>query len=117
MKKKVDKNQKQITELGRRIAMLRESKDLSQEKLAALAEKSSNCISEIECAKSNPSYSTLVDIARALEIDLYKIIAEAQYEPIIYSETLKNLVLKLKKLDDKELEKISKLIDTLFLQK
>lgn len=117
MKKKPDKNQVQIEALGRRIAMLREQINISQELLGAYAEKSTNCISAIECGKSNPSFSTLVDVAKGLKMDLYKIIADAQYQPLILPDKIKPIVSKLKALDDKQLEKISKLIDLFYLEK
>jgi len=53
----------------------RENKELSQEKLARLANVSNNTIVNIEAGKqNNPTIETLKRIARALDIDISELI-------------------------------------------
>ena len=53
----------------------RENKELSQEKLARLANVSNNTIVNIEAGKqNNPTIETLKRIARALDIDVSELI-------------------------------------------
>jgi transcriptional regulator with XRE-family HTH domain len=54
--------------LGARIAALRDEKTLSQSALARLVGTSQSAISQIESGERNPSYATIREIARALEI-------------------------------------------------
>jgi transcriptional regulator with XRE-family HTH domain len=54
--------------LGQRIRDLRTGKNLSMQVLANLAEIELSQIARIETAKINPKVSTLIKIARALEI-------------------------------------------------
>ena len=53
----------------------RENKELSQEKLARLANVSNNTMVNIEAGKqNNPTIETLKRIARALDIDISELI-------------------------------------------
>lgn len=54
--------------LGSRIAALREEKGLSQSALARLVGTSQSAISQIEGGERNPSFTTIREIARALEL-------------------------------------------------
>ncbi len=54
--------------LGTRLAALREEKGLSQSALARLAGTSQSAISQIEGGERNPSFSTIREIARALDV-------------------------------------------------
>ena len=56
--------------LGERIAMLREERRLSQSALARLMRSSQSAVSQIESGERNPSYETLRQIARALDVSL-----------------------------------------------
>jgi len=61
--------------LARRIRELRNKKDLSQEKLARLADVSYNTIVKIESGESkNPTIKTMAGIAKALGISLDELI-------------------------------------------
>ncbi len=53
-----------------RVAFLREKKGLTQEKLAELVGRSTNHISKIETAGTNPSFDLIVRLAHALNVDL-----------------------------------------------
>jgi len=54
--------------LGARLAALREEKKLSQSALARLVGTSQSAISQIESGERNPSFSTIRDLADALEV-------------------------------------------------
>lgn len=54
--------------LGQRIVALREEKQLSQSALARLIGTSQSAISQIESGERNPSFSTIRELARALEV-------------------------------------------------
>lgn len=54
--------------IGRRVAALREEKGLSQSALARLTGSSQSAISQIESGDRNPSYDTIRQIARALDV-------------------------------------------------
>ncbi|MBO5050949.1 MAG: helix-turn-helix transcriptional regulator [Oscillospiraceae bacterium] len=59
-----------LVDLGRRIAHCRTSKNISQEKLAEMADISDVYLSYIECGKKNPSAEILFKIAEALQVSL-----------------------------------------------
>ena len=54
------------------IKNFRESKNLTQEKLSELAGISADYLSEIERGKKIPSIKRLIQIAEALDIEIYK---------------------------------------------
>lgn len=54
--------------LGKRIARLREEKELSQSALARLMSTSQSAISQIESGERNPSFETIRQIAAALQV-------------------------------------------------
>ncbi|MFA5410343.1 MAG: helix-turn-helix transcriptional regulator [Candidatus Omnitrophota bacterium] len=57
--------------LAKKIRELRNKKDISQEKLARLADVSYNTIVKIESGESkNPSFKTMTGIANALGVSL-----------------------------------------------
>ena len=57
------------TNLAKKVKQLRERLDLSQEKLARLAEVSNNTIINVEAGKQdNPTVDTLRKIAKALNV-------------------------------------------------
>lgn len=94
----------ELRKLGLRIARLRHEKDLSQEELAFRARKATNSISNIECGKANVSYTTLVELAAGLNIELHKLISDAHYSPIIRSKYLEEIVNILNSKSDKDIK-------------
>ncbi|MBQ2983499.1 MAG: helix-turn-helix transcriptional regulator [Candidatus Gastranaerophilales bacterium] len=56
--------------LGKRIAYLRNKKGFTQEKLAEKTHYSTNHISKLELARTNPSFDLLVKIANSLDVEL-----------------------------------------------
>lgn len=65
--------------IGQRIRETRESKGLSQDKLAALSEVSSGRISEIELGKRpGTTFETIVDLASAMGVDVSTFLSEPQ---------------------------------------
>lgn len=59
-----------LKNLGINIKSERLRKNLSQEKLAELTNISRNSVSLIETGKINPTILKLIDIAKALEVDI-----------------------------------------------
>jgi putative transcriptional regulator len=60
-----------MSNISKNIKKLRETKELSQEKLARLADVANNTIIKIESNKNqNPTLDTLKKIAKALEISV-----------------------------------------------
>ncbi|MBP7211976.1 helix-turn-helix transcriptional regulator [bacterium] len=64
-----------LKQLGLNIKMERIKKGLSQEELAEIVNTSRNTISMIETAKQHATILKIVDIAKALEIDINTLIA------------------------------------------
>jgi transcriptional regulator with XRE-family HTH domain len=62
--------------LGRRLAMLRKAKSLTQEELADKASTSLATIKRIEQATVPPSVDVLISISRALDIHLYELVKD-----------------------------------------
>jgi transcriptional regulator with XRE-family HTH domain len=60
--------------LGKRIVQLREQKNWSQSDLARACNKDRQAIEKLENAKVNPTLYTLLEIAKALEIPLAKLV-------------------------------------------
>ena len=73
--------------LGKRIAKLRISRNLTQEKLAELVERSPNHISKLELAAANPSFQLLVKIAHVLNVEMYSLF---QFEEKTNTENVKH---------------------------
>jgi transcriptional regulator with XRE-family HTH domain len=74
----VDKEQEQDLKarFGRAVRRRRRELDLSQEKLAELADLHRTYVSDIEQGTRNPSLVNIVQIARALEITVAKLFEE-----------------------------------------
>ena len=67
----------ELSNLPKIIKRFREKKQLSQEKLARLADFSNNTIVNIESGKqSNPTIETLLKIAKALDVDVNDLIKQ-----------------------------------------
>lgn len=73
------KMEKELRSLGKRIAALRNMRGLTQEKLAEMVQRSPNHISKLEIAGTNPSFELLVQLARALDIELYELFNFNEY--------------------------------------
>jgi transcriptional regulator with XRE-family HTH domain len=58
-----------ITFLGQKLRKFREAKNLSMQQLADLADIEKSQIARIEIGKSDPRISTMLNIAKALEIN------------------------------------------------
>ena len=59
-----------IRKLGNQIRSLRETKDLSQQKLAESASISVSHVSDLENGNTNPTVATLACVARALGVQV-----------------------------------------------
>jgi len=64
--------------LGETIRRLRLTKDISQEKLALLAEVDRSYVGRVERGDNNVAILTLSKIAKALEISLAQLLVEAK---------------------------------------
>ena len=60
--------------LGLNIKFARIKKGVSQEELAEMADTSRTTISFIETARQNPTILKIIDIARALEVDIEELV-------------------------------------------
>ena len=60
--------------IGERIRILRESKGISQQNLAAICNFEKANMSRIEAGRTNPTISTLYKISQALEISIAELI-------------------------------------------
>ena len=68
------RNTEQLTKFGNRLRMLRNSKKLTLEQLAFAAEVELSQIYRIETAKVNPTYTTLLALAAALEMPISELV-------------------------------------------
>lgn len=97
--------------LGKQIANLRSKKGLTQEKLAELVNYSPNHISKLESARTNPSFELLVNIAKALDIELKELFNFDEFENINYIKQEFNKLLKSS--DTKKIKSLYKIYKTL----
>ncbi|OIK21123.1 helix-turn-helix domain-containing protein [Bacillus amyloliquefaciens] len=63
-----------LIDLGKRIRDLRERKGYSQEILGFKAGLHRNYISKLELAQKNPTYTTLIKLSIALEVNIEELI-------------------------------------------
>jgi transcriptional regulator with XRE-family HTH domain len=63
-----------IMDIGKKIKRIRESRGISQEELASLVDMHRNHIGRIERGESNPKFTTVYDIAKALNINEKEIV-------------------------------------------
>lgn len=63
-----------LIDLGKRIRHLREGKGYSQETLGFKAGLHRNYISKLELAQKNPTYTTLIKLSIALEVNIEDLI-------------------------------------------
>lgn len=66
----------ELVDLGKTIRKLRTDKKISQEALAFKSGLHRNYISSLELAQKNPTYTTLIKIANALDIDVSQLISK-----------------------------------------
>ena len=59
--------------LGEKVKLLRKQQGISQEKLAAMSNLSRSAFGSIERGEWSPTVDTVASIAKALDVDLYKI--------------------------------------------
>ena len=64
------KNEKFLKEFGKNLQKLREAKGLSTRQFAYEAEISHSSVGRLEAGLSNPTLTTMIKIAEALEVDL-----------------------------------------------
>ena len=69
-----------LVALGKRIAYLRNKRGLTQEKLAELVNYSTNHIGKLESARTNPSFELLVNISKALDVELAELFDFSEYQ-------------------------------------
>jgi len=69
-----------LTQLGRNIARLRIKKGITQEELEELTNYSTNHISKLESARTNPSFELLVNISKALNIEIKELFNFDEYQ-------------------------------------
>jgi len=60
--------------IGSRIKFIRESKEISQQDLAAICNFEKGNLSRIEAGRTNPTVSTLYKISQALEVTLTELV-------------------------------------------
>jgi len=63
-----------IVELGLRIAALRKERQLTQAELSDLLDMEESALRRIELGDTNPTFKTLIRIARGLEISLKELL-------------------------------------------
>jgi len=105
-----------LIKFGKRLAELRNSKNYTQEKLAELIGYSTNHISKLELARTNPSFDLIVKISNALDIEVKELFDFKNNQ-----NTTKKLRIKIEKsidnLNTKELKFINEIINNLSLLK
>ena len=66
--------QELLKQLGGKIRTIREERGLSQEELGFRSDLHRTYISEIELGQKNPTYLTLIKIAKALSMSIFDLI-------------------------------------------
>jgi transcriptional regulator with XRE-family HTH domain len=67
-------NKEILIKLGARIKAVRKVKELSQQELAALIEFEKSHMSRLEKGGTNPTYLTLMKVAKALDISISELL-------------------------------------------
>lgn len=75
---KIDLYKCELHKLGQRIRQLREEKGYSQETLGFKAGLHRNYISSLELAQKNPTYTTLLKLAKALSVEITDLLPKEQ---------------------------------------
>lgn len=70
--------QELLKKFGKNVKIERIKRDLTQEKLAELVDKSQNYIACIECGRQNMSLGKVLELANALGVDLSRLLDFAE---------------------------------------
>lgn len=102
-----------FTNLGRKISRMRKDKKLSQAEFAVLMNRDINTLSKIERGVINPKITTLINIAKGLDVTLIELlnIDNLKVIPGTRERLINDIVQKLKNLNDDTLEIIIKQVD------
>ncbi len=108
-----------MIELNKTLKRVREAKGLSQKELAGLIDMAQAQYSRIESGKTDPSFSTVTKIAKALGLNLSELFSadEIFNETNSYDKTLMEKLRLLDLLDEVEKKSIYTLIDSLISKK
>ncbi len=106
-------------ELGKILKTVREAKKLSQKELAALLNMNQAQYSRIESGRTDPAFSAVVKIAKALGVSLTELFEanEIFKEINSYDKTLMEKISFIESLDDKEKQSIYNIVDSLIAKK
>lgn len=99
--------------LGKRIARFRKAKGLSQGDVCEATGFTANTVSALECGKSDSKILTYRSYAKFLEVDLAKLISDAETSPYIKSKKIDELVELLRDKDDSTIDDAIKFIKLL----
>lgn len=103
-----------VLDIGNNIKRVREFKGLSQKEVIKAIDMGAAQYSRIENGKTNPSVSTIVKIAKALDIDVYELFLEDK--PNSFDKTIIEKVSLIEKLSTEEQKIIFSILDA-FLSK
>jgi len=103
--------------LGKRIAVLRKQKRLSQEEFAEVSGKMINTISNVERGLSDPKITTLLSFANALNVPVQDLLTDISTQNKPHSDTLKTITRLLEGQDEKTLKTALKQIEALLEMK
>lgn len=95
--------------LGEKIKLLRKSKGISQESLAAILKVNRNYLSRVETGKSEPTAGILKQLAEIFNIDLNSLL-EIDCNSKDNSEKIKYIITNCKSLREKDLDTIVRII-------
>lgn len=111
----MDESTQILKVLGKRIANLRKQKGMSQEEFADVSGKMINTISNIERGLSDPKVTTLMSIAKALNISMEELFSENKQEQAskVLPQNIVAIIQILQRQDDKTLKVIQKQIEAL----
>lgn len=97
--------------IGKRIAEIRIKRGLTQEKLAEMVNYSANHIAKLESARTNPSFNLLINIAKAMNVEMKDIF---NYQDINSIEYIKRELLNsINTADDNTIKLLYKFYKTL----
>lgn len=95
--------------LGEKIKLLRKSKGISQESLAAILKVNRNYLSRVETGKSEPTAGILKQLAEIFNVDLNSLL-EIDCNNKDNSEKIKYIITNCKSLREKDLDTIVRII-------
>ena len=103
---------KELTLIGKKIAEIRNKRGFTQEKLAEMVNYSTNHIAKLESASTNPSFDLLVNIAKALDVQVKDLFDFDDINTVEYMK--RDLIQTLQTADDNTIKLIYKFKKTLF---